>query len=289
MLALLYLTMQVFNTNAALKKFIADCRANNKSIGFVPTMGALHAGHISLINRALDENDIVVCSIYVNPTQFNNPDDLENYPRTLETDIALLEKAKCSVVFNPETSELYPEEVVADNFDFEYLESIMEGKFRPGHFKGMATIVKRLLLAVQPDKAYFGEKDFQQLAIINDLVRREKIPVEIIGCPIVREIDGLAMSSRNVRLNAPQRHAAAGIYEALNELKERANSKDLNKSLAKAIETINAHPHLAVEYLEIVDSGTLLPINDWTDAKSARAFVAVLVGQTRLIDNILLY
>lgn len=281
--------MHVFNTNIALKEFVAECRAKQQSIGFVPTMGALHLGHMSLINRALEENDVVICSIYVNPTQFNNQADLSNYPRSLETDIALLQKSKCTAVFSPNTTELYPDEVKSDEFDFGNLESTMEGKYRPGHFKGMATVVKKLLLAVNADRAYFGEKDFQQLVIIKELVRREKMPVVIIGCPIVREMDGLAMSSRNVRLNAPQRHAASGIYQALIELKERAKIKKLTSSLAKAIETINAHPHLAVEYFEIVDAESLQPITDWSDTKSARAFVAVLAGETRLIDNILLY
>ena len=213
--------MEVLKTKVALQEFVSNCRANNKSIGLVPTMGALHQGHISLVNKALAENDVVICSIYVNPTQFNNADDLNKYPRTLEHDLALLKKVNCTAVFNPETSDLYPNGVNADDFNFGSLVTVMEGKFRPGHFKGMATVVKRLLLACTPDRAYFGEKDFQQLIVIRELVRQEKLPVQIIGCPIARELDGLAMSSRNIRLNVQQRHAAPVIFESLNELKKR--------------------------------------------------------------------
>lgn len=289
MLASLYSTMQVFTKNKALQDFITNCKAANLSIGFVPTMGALHQGHISLITNALAHNDVVVCSIYVNPTQFNNQADLHNYPRTQEQDLALLEKAKCTAVYIPETADLYPDEVKSDDISFGDLENVMEGKYRPGHFKGMATVVKRLFLAIKPTRAYFGEKDYQQLAIIKLLVEREKLPIEIVGCPIVRELDGLALSSRNTRLNVQQRHAAPAIFRALNLLKSRAKIKSLNSSVAKAIENINAHPDLAVEYLYIVDEKTLQPIADWKDAEHAMAFAAVMAGEVRLIDNITLY
>ncbi len=280
--------MQIFHTQKSLQQALAD-DYSSKSIGFVPTMGALHRGHMSLVKRAMDENDLVVVSIFVNPTQFNNPDDLKTYPRMPEQDLGLLEKAGCDCVYMPDAEDLYPNGPEVEHFDFGSLAEEMEGKHRPGHFQGMATVVRRLLNAVKPTRAYFGKKDYQQWVIVKRLVELEKLDTEIIGCPIEREADGLAMSSRNLRLNPQQRHAAAVIYEALIALKENCANKRLKKARLIAIETINAHPHLAVEYLEIADADTLKPINEWDDATHARAFAAVYAGDIRLIDNISLF
>ncbi len=252
-------------------------------------MGALHRGHMSLVKRAMDENDLVVVSIFVNPTQFNNPDDLKTYPRMPEQDLGLLEKAGCDLVYMPDAEDLYPNGPEVEHFDFGNLAEEMEGKHRPGHFQGMATVVKRLLNAVKPTRAYFGKKDYQQWVIVKRLAELEKLDTEIIGCPIEREADGLAMSSRNLRLTPQQRHAAPVIYEALIALKENCTTKRLEKARLIAIETINAHPHLAVEYLEIADADTLKHIIEWDDTTHARAFAAVYAGDIRLIDNISLF
>ena len=281
--------MQVFSTQRELRNYLEPLAAQGKSVGFVPTMGALHQGHISLIKRAKSENDIVVCSIFINPTQFNNADDLAKYPRVKDQDLALLGQFDCQVVYTPEVEDIYPNGTIADSFDFGLLESVMEGKYRPGHFKGVATVVNRLFNAVKPTRAYFGEKDFQQLAIIRALVKMKKLPIDIIGCPTSREADGLAMSSRNLRLTLQQRHAAPAIYESLINLKEYVGTKTLEKARIKAIEEINAHPSLAVEYLEIVDAETLQPIAEWEDAKHAQVCTAVFAGEVRLIDNLALY
>ncbi len=246
--------MKVFHTTQELQKFLQPPLSKDSSVGFVPTMGALHQGHLSLVSTSVLENDLTVASIFVNPTQFNNADDLKNYPRTVEDDLQKLEMAKCDAVFMPSSEEMYPDGEVSDHFNFSGLENVMEGTFRPGHFQGMATIVKRLLTAVKPTKAYFGEKDYQQLAIIRKLVEIEKIPIDIIGCPTSREPDGLAMSSRNLRLTAQQRTAAPVIYETLQQLRYRAiERKSLSRTISKGIERINAHPELAVEYLDISD------------------------------------
>ncbi len=282
--------MHKFHTKQELQKFIAKEKKNGKNVGFVPTMGALHKGHLSLITESLAKNELVVCSIFVNPTQFNNQEDLDKYPRVEEQDLLILKNAGCHAVFLPKTEEMYTETVVSDRFNFGELGLYMEGKHRPGHFEGMATIVKKLLEIVQPKNAYFGEKDFQQLLIIKKLVEQESIPVNIVGCPIVREVDGLAMSSRNMRLSANERQEAPAIYQALLQIKERATqNKDFNRTIAKAIETINSHPRLAVEYLEICNAQTLKPISNWDECKSVRAFVSVFIGQVKVIDNILLF
>lgn len=281
--------MQVISTQQELRKSLTALKQAGNEIGFVPTMGALHHGHISLITKARNENDVVVCSIFVNPTQFNNADDLAKYPRLTDQDLALLSQNSCDFVYLPEVEDLYPDGATAETFDFGNLEQVMEGKHRPGHFQGVATVVKRLFAAVQPNRAYFGEKDYQQLAVIRTLVKMENLAIEVIGCATEREADGLAMSSRNLRLTPQQRHAAPAIYESLINLKENVSVKTPAKARIKAIEEINAHPHLAVEYLEIVDAGSLQPITDWGDTKHARACTAVYVGEVRLIDNIALY
>jgi pantoate--beta-alanine ligase len=240
------------------------------------------------VNQAVKENDIVVTSIFVNPIQFNNPEDLAKYPRTLQTDLDLLNAANCSAVFAPSVEEMYPE---SDNteFDFGNLDKVMEGRFRPGHFRGVGIIVKKLLQIITPGKVYFGEKDFQQIAIVRHMVRVFNMPVEIISCPIVREDDGLAMSSRNTRLTAEERKAAPEIYKALCRSKEDY-SWFTPEGLPLVIRSeIEENPLFRVEYVEVVDIQTLRPFGDWPDAEHAIVCVAVFLGQVRLIDNIILY
>lgn len=276
--------MNVFEKAGELNQFLVLERAKGKSVGFVPTMGALHSGHISLINKAKQENDVVVASVFVNPTQFNNPDDLKKYPRTIEADKALLEKYGCDVLFFPSVDEIYPEK---DNtvFDLGGLDTLMEGKFRPGHFNGVAMVVKRLFEIVQPNNAYFGEKDFQQLAIIRYMVKSEKLPVNIVGCPTLREISGLAMSSRNMRLTEEERVEAAAIYKAMLEAKENAKTHPPQKVKEFFENSINQNPVFKFEYFELVDSETLLPVKDWNPQRKAVGCVAIWIRDVRLIDN----
>ncbi len=255
------------------------------TIGLVPTMGALHAGHIALVKRAATENNLVVVSIFVNPTQFNDPKDLERYPRTLESDLKLLEDTGCEVVFAPSVNEVYPEPD-SRKFNFGRLETVMEGKHRPGHFNGVAQVVSRLFEMVKPDKAYFGLKDFQQLAIIKKLVEQLELPIEIVPCPIVREESGLAMSSRNELLSPEERKNAAVISETLFKAKELSGQKSV-KELAGWIKgNINKNPFLTVEYVEIVDNEKLQPIKSRNEKNTKVACVAVYCGKVRLIDNI---
>ena len=257
----------------------------NGTIGFVPTMGALHAGHISLVERAVTENQVVVVSIFVNPTQFNDKTDLEKYPRNLNADLKLLEKTGCQIVFAPLSMEIYPE---PDNrkFDFGILETVMEGKHRPGHFNGVAQVVSKLFDIVSPDKAYFGLKDFQQLAIIKNMVKQLKLPVEIIPCPIVREESGLAMSSRNELLSADECKNAAVISETLLKSKELSREKSVNELKNWITENINKNEYLTVEYVDIVDDIQLQPVKSWDEKIVKVACVAVFCGKVRLIDNI---
>ena len=253
-------------------------------IGFVPTMGALHAGHISLVEKAVSETQIVIVSIFVNPTQFNDKSDLEKYPRNLEADLKLLEKTGCQIVFVPKTKEIYPEPDTR-KFDFGDLETVMEGKHRPGHFNGVAQVVSKLFDIVQPGKAYFGLKDFQQLTIIKEMVSQLNLPVEIVPCPIVREKSGLAMSSRNELLNAAQRKNAAVISETLfkaNELKKQKSVSELENWIT---DTINKNTYLNVEYVEIVDDRWLQPVKSWDKKGGKVCCVAVFCGKVRLIDN----
>ena len=264
-------------------------RSQGKSIGFVPTMGALHPGHIALVTRAKAENEIVVASIFVNPTQFNNQKDLVHYPRTLEKDTEMLEKAGCDFLFFPAVDEMYPDGVkeAVPPIDLDGLDTVMEGAHRPGHFAGVIQVVKKLFDAVGPCKAYFGEKDFQQLAVIKKMVKEWSMPVEIVPCPIVREADGLAMSSRNMRLTEEERKIAPVISKALFKAKEswNKNSIDETKELVTAI--INSEPKLQLEYFEIADVTTLKPAGD--DQKgNVVACIAVHLGAVRLIDNIVL-
>ena len=257
------------------------------SVGFVPTMGALHPGHLSLVEKAMTENRVVVVSIFVNPTQFNDSKDLERYPRTLENDMKLLKLTGCQFVFAPEPDEIYPEPDTR-TFNFGQLELVMEGKHRPGHFNGVAQVVSRLFKIVNPDKAYFGLKDFQQLAIIKNVVVQLKLPVKIVHCQIIREKNGLAMSSRNELLTAEERRNAAIISETLFKAKELIGQKSVEKLAKWVIETINKNPFLTVEYFEVVDNKQLQPINNWDEENTKVGCVAVFCGKVRLIDNIIL-
>ncbi len=277
--------MVIFEDKAALAETIDQLKKKGKTIGFVPTMGALHQGHLSLAECSNKETDITVASIFVNPTQFNNPNDLKKYPRTLDADLQMLEKVGCDIVFIPSVTEMYPEE---DNreFDFGSIATVMEGEFRPGHFNGVGQIVSKLFDAVSPDKAFFGQKDFQQVAIIKALVRLTNSDVEIVSCPIVREADGLAMSSRNVRLNSEQRKNSALISKTLFEAVKLKKSYTVEQMKKWVINTIDQNPFLETEYFEIVDDTQLQPISAWNDTEKAVGCITVNVGEVRLIDNI---
>jgi pantoate--beta-alanine ligase len=257
---------------------------NAGTIGFVPTMGALHEGHLSLVKKAKSENDICVVSIFVNPIQFNNKEDLEKYPRNLEKDAQYLGTVlgKNDVIFAPSVEEMYPSEPT-EKYDFASLESVMEGKFRPGHFNGVAIVVKRLFDIVEPTCAYFGEKDYQQLQIIKKMVEIEKLPLRIVSCPIVRERNGLAMSSRNVRLSPEDRKNAAKIYGVLAEVAKAVKVAELVDNIVKKL---NAIPNAKTEYVEIVDSKTLQSVESFERGKNYRLCVAIYFGDIRLIDNI---
>ena len=280
-----FFNMKLIHTVEQLQKELATCRKNNNTIGFVPTMGALHQGHIELVKRCVAENDICVVSIFVNPTQFNDKNDLLKYPKTPKEDNKLLAEAGCAIVFSPNVQEIYPEPDTRQ-FDFGTLETVMEGKFRPGHFNGVAQVVSRLFDIVKPDNAYFGEKDFQQLAIVRAMVKQLGLNVNIIGCPIVREADGLAMSSRNTRLNEAQRREAIIISQTLFKSKELKNSLSVPELKEWITNQINASPELQTEYFELVDGNTLQPIQNWPDTEYPVGCVAVFDGEVRLIDNI---
>ena len=266
--------------------FSSEQIKKNQSLGFVPTMGALHPGHISLIEKAKAENDFVICSIFVNPTQFNDPKDLENYPRMPEADIELLKAAGCDIVFLPAPSEIYPNGPVLLEISFGFMEETMEGSFRPGHFNGVATVVNRLFEIVQPTNSYFGEKDFQQLAIIRKTAAILKHTTAIIGCPTLRESDGLAMSSRNLLLTTEQRKAAPLIYKAMEMAKEFIP----HHSPAAVIELVKRYiqksPYLSVQYFQLVNPDTLEDIHQWEEGTSVQGCIAVLTEGPRLIDNI---
>lgn len=255
------------------------------TIGFVPTMGALHQGHISLVKKAVAENKTVVVSIFVNPTQFNDPKDLDRYPRTLDNDLKLLEPSACNIVFAPTAKEVYPEPDTR-KFNFGQLETVMEGKHRPGHFNGVAQVVSKLFDMVPADKAYFGLKDFQQLAIIKNMVKQFNLPIEIVPCPIVREENGLAMSSRNELLTDEQRQNAAVIFETLSKAKQLKGQKSVNELTKWVVDTVNKNPFLTVEYFEIVDDVQLQAIKNWEEKNTKVGCVAAFCGKIRLIDNI---
>ncbi|WP_372744914.1 pantoate--beta-alanine ligase [Lutibacter sp.] len=256
------------------------------SIGFVPTMGALHKGHLSLIERAKRENDIVVVSIFVNPTQFDKQEDLINYPKTIDSDLSLLKSVFCDIVFTPTAQEIYANSIVSTSFNFDGLEHQMEGKFRTGHFDGVGTIVKKLFEIVTPTKAYFGEKDFQQLQIIKKMVEKNHLHVKIIPCDIFREEDGLAMSSRNTRLTNEHRSAAPFIYKTLKEAKIKFGTENALDVIQWVENEFKKHPLFELEYFEIADEDTLLTIKNKNKQQKYRAFLAVFAGNIRLIDNI---
>jgi pantoate--beta-alanine ligase len=281
--------MKIIHKIADLRSEIADFKQDKKAIGFVPTMGALHEGHLSLVQRAVNENDVCVVSIFVNPTQFNNKEDLEKYPRTLEHDATMLEKVGCTLIFNPLAEEIYSTKELHETFDFDFggLDKVMEGKFRPAHFNGVVQIVSKLFELVQPKKAYFGEKDFQQLAIIHKMNDLLSFGIEIVDCQIVREPSGLAMSSRNERLTPKQRKIAAKISKVLSESTNfvpEKSPKELAIWIAYNINIING---LEVEYVEIANQKTLQTAKNWNEP--AIACVAVFCGDVRLIDNIRYY
>lgn len=280
--------MLVIERKNKLRNKLLQAKTEGKTIGFVPTMGALHSGHLSLIDRAKKECEVVVCSIYVNPTQFNNADDFENYPKTLKADINKLELANCDFVFTPTFDELYERKSDLLDIDLGSLEKNMEGEYRPGHFLGMVTVVKKFFDIVEPDKGFFGEKDFQQLTIINYMVSHFQLPIEIVGCHTVRESDGLALSSRNALLSKEQRQAAPVIYKTLCGIKELLLKHSVQECKDIIIDKINQNKELGVEYIEIVNSKTLQPITEYNTQKVCRACIAVYAGNVRLIDNIAL-
>ncbi len=279
-------SMKIIKQIKELEAEIESLKSAGKTIGFVPTMGALHEGHKSLITRCVAENDCCVVSVFVNPTQFNNPEDLKKYPRDLNKDAQMLENAGCQIIFSPEPDEIYAENELNKtfNFDFAGLDKVMEGKFRPGHFNGVVQIVSKLFRFVQPDKAYFGEKDFQQLAIIHHMVKTMHFDVEIIDCEIVRESSGLAMSSRNERLTPDERKKVTEISKVLFESRNFVPDLTPEKLVKQVIEKINSVPELDVEYFEIVDSTNLQTVDSWR--ASAIGCIAVFCGEVRLIDNI---
>ena len=277
--------MKLVETIAALKQIVGQQKATGKTIGFVPTMGALHQGHLSLVERAGAESDYVVVSIFVNPTQFNDPDDLKKYPRNLQADLDFLEDSPCQLVFAPSVDEIYPSPDTRI-FDFGNIGNVMEGKHRPGHFNGVAQVVSKLFDMVEPHKAFFGLKDFQQLAVIKNMVKQLELAIEIVPCPIVREPDGLAMSSRNVRLSAAERQSAALISKALFEARNNAKKYSVSETIKSVVETINNDEHLTTEYFEIVNDDDLMPIANWDDKPNKTGCIAVMCGNVRLIDNV---
>lgn len=275
--------MQVFETINALQKELSQL--NSKSIGLVPTMGALHRGHLSLMNQSLEDNDITVVSVFVNPTQFNDKNDLEKYPRTLDKDTQLVNSLGVDYVFAPTVEEMYPEPDTRV-FNYSPQDEVMEGTYRPGHFNGMCQIVSKLFSIVQPTRAYFGEKDYQQLVIVKRMVEDLKLDIEVVGCPIVREKDGLALSSRNALLSKEERENALLISKTLFESLKLAANYSLKETLSFVKNTIQQNDNLELQYFEIVDANTLLPLEEWEDSSSIIGCITVFCGAVRLIDNI---
>ena len=280
--------MKVINKTSDLQAIIEQFKNDGKSIGLVPTMGALHKGHLSLVKNSISNNDITVVSIFVNPTQFNNPNDLASYPRTVDKDLELLQTVGCDIVFAPEADEIYSKSETDSRFefDFEGLDKVMEGKFRPGHFNGVVQIVSKLFDLVRPNRAYFGEKDFQQLAIIRLMTRRYNLPIEIVPCPIVREDSGLALSSRNSLLKDNEKQVASHIYAVLNESRQFVPQTEVEELKQCAIAAIEQKPELKVEYFDIVDGHTLKSIGKWDECDYVVGCITVFCGNVRLIDNI---
>lgn len=273
-----------YNTIQETLTYAIEQRNKKLTIGFVPTMGALHPGHISLVERARRENDIVICSIFVNPIQFNNPEDLKKYPRTIENDLEMLKAAGCDAVFVPTVEEMYPEEI-NKSYDFGKLADVMEGAFRPGHFNGVAIVVKKLFDIALPHRGYFGEKDFQQLQIIKALVEIEHLDIEIVPCAISREADGVARSSRNERLKPEMRAASPFIYKTLKEAKSLAANHSAEEIIAFVEENFKHHPLLKLEYFSIGSGTDLQPVSGKL-SEGDMGFIAVFAGDIRLIDNI---
>jgi len=281
--------MKTYSLTNELVKALQNNRDAGKSIGFVPTMGALHEGHLSLIEESKKHNDITVCSIFVNPIQFNKKEDLEKYPRNLNEDLQLLRSVDCNFVFIPTEEEIYPDGIPELNIDFGDLDRVLEGKYRPGHFKGVAIVVKQLFEIMDPDNAYFGRKDYQQLLIIRRLVSLLQLRVKIHSCPTVREPDGLAMSSRNLHLTIGEREAAPKIYDTLCKAREKAGHMPVKELKQWAIRKINSNPMFRVEYFEIVDKNDLHTIRSWKEKDQSIVCTAVFLEDVRLIDNIELF
>lgn len=277
--------MKLCKTIKETTAHISRKKVEGKSVGFVPTMGALHEGHLQLMRRAKQENDLLAVSVFVNPKQFDNPEDLEKYPRNLANDMRLLEQVGCDVLFAPEVQEMYPEQEHIQ-YDFGKLETVMEGASRKGHFNGVAIVVKKLFDIVMPERAYFGEKDFQQLAIIRALVKQTKQPVQIIPCPIVREADGLAMSSRNERLTAEERRTAPLIYQILQQAREKVAKVTPAQLKDWVVNEIGKNKAMTLDYFEIAEDTFLQPVSSWDNKVGTMGFIAVFLGKVRLIDNI---
>jgi pantoate--beta-alanine ligase len=279
--------MLIFETQLALIEHLKVNSDSSTTLGFVPTMGALHQGHLSLLEKSLANNDLTVVSIFVNPTQFNNPEDLEKYPRNLESDIAKIQTISNNVIiYAPTVDDIYEGNTTSRSFYFDGLENQMEGKFRPGHFEGVGTIVKRLFEIVKPTNAYFGEKDFQQLQIIKKLVEKDNFPITIVGCPIFREENGLAMSSRNERLSPIERNLAAIIYKTLLEVKHKFTTESLSEIALWVNQVFDSQPDFKLDYFEIADENTLQTCETKNQDQKCRAFIAVFVNNIRLIDTI---
>lgn len=280
--------MLVFQKIIDIKAYLLAIRKEGKSIGFVPTMGALHSGHLSLVEESKKESDFTVCSIFVNPSQFNKKNDLDNYPRNIDADIKQLESVDCDVLFLPSVEEMYPKEI-EKMFDFGDITKGMEGEHRPGHFNGVAIVIERFFEIIQPNFAFFGEKDFQQLMVVKELVKQLNLSVEIIGCATSREISGLAMSSRNERLTEKEKEVAGAISQSLIFMKEHFKSYSVGELKQNMISQLSKHKELEVEYFEIVDGNTMKFISDWSETSCCVALTAVNVGEVRLIDNMLIY
>ena len=278
--------MNIFKTKKEIKSYLTAQNKKNKTIGFIPTMGALHKGHLSLIQEAKKKNDLVIVSIFINPTQFHNTKDFVKYPNTIKNDTRLLDRVLCDVLFHPSAEEMYDKNITSEKFAFEGLEHQMEGKFRPGHFDGVATVVKAFFEIINPHIAYFGQKDFQQLQIIQKMVKKCDLNIKIKGCPIFREKDGLAMSSRNTRLLKSHRTEAPFIYKTLKKVREKFSTKDALKATQWVENEFKKNSILELEYFTIAEEKTLEKIKSNEADKKYRAFIAVFAGEIRLIDNI---
>lgn len=281
--------MKIFHNKHDLHSELTQIRENKKSIGFVPTMGSLHKGHMSLIHLAKEQCDLVVCSIFVNPTQFNDQKDYLLYPKHVEKDVELLKAAACDILYLPDVKDIYPSGVSKESYPLEELGDVLEGAFRPGHFDGVIEVVKRLFNAVNPTKAYFGMKDFQQLAVIRWMVGHLQLPVEIVSGPIIRDDSGLALSSRNERLNSEQFQSALKLSKSLFYIKNNYKNKPFIKLREKVLEDLESDSNINIEYLEIANTHNLKVLTDFNEADSTGVFIAANVGDVRLIDNIVLF